>query len=168
VFNARNSLGYATDITHLRLLGVVISSRLTMGGHLDQLLSSCASSIFALRTLKSHDLRPPLLHQVTRATTVASLLYASPAWWGLATAEEKSRMERLFGRLRRGGYLLADFPTGCDLGCSCQPPAVRLNCQQPVPCPEAPLPRERGLISAFPVKDDNNFVSWSLYAELKT
>src|SRR6218665_3793988 len=32
--------------------------------------------IFALRTLKSHALRPPLLHQVARATTVASLLYA--------------------------------------------------------------------------------------------
>src|SRR6218665_556252 len=72
------------------------------GDHLDQLLSSCASSIFALRTLKSHGLRPPLLHQVARATTVASLLYASPAWWGLATAEDKSRMERLLGRLRRG------------------------------------------------------------------
>src|SRR6218665_1013183 len=64
----------AERVTALRVLGVVISSRLTMGDHLDQLLSSCASSIFALRTLKSHGLRPPLLHQVARATTVASLL----------------------------------------------------------------------------------------------
>src|SRR6218665_3208616 len=77
----------------------------------DQLLSSCASSIFVLRTLKSLGLRPPLLPQVARATTGASLLYASPAWWGLATAEDKSRMERLLGRLRRGGYLQADFPS---------------------------------------------------------
>src|SRR6218665_1266177 len=91
--------------------GVVLSSRLTMGDHLDQLLSSCASSIFPLRTLKSQGLRPPLLHQVARATTVASLLYASPDWWGLATAEDKSRMERLLGRLRRGGYLPADCPS---------------------------------------------------------
>src|SRR6218665_382450 len=29
---------------------------------------------------------------------------------GLATAEDKSRMERLLGRLRRGGYMPADFP----------------------------------------------------------
>src|SRR6218665_1815771 len=87
----------AERVTALRVLGVVISSRPTMGDHLDQLLSSCASSIFALRTLKSHGLRPPLLRQVARATTVASLLYASSAWWewwGLATAEDKSRMER--------------------------------------------------------------------------
>src|SRR6218665_4199549 len=81
------------------------------GDHLDQLLSSSASSIFALRTLKSHSLRPPLLHQVAIATTVASLLYASSAWWGLATAEDKTRMERLLVRLRRGGYLPADFPS---------------------------------------------------------
>src|SRR6218665_3242844 len=46
-----------------------------------------------------------------RQLTVASLLYASPAWWGLATAEDKSQMERLLGRLRRGGYLPADFPS---------------------------------------------------------
>src|SRR6218665_876043 len=67
--------------------------------------------IFALRTLKSRGLCPPLLHQVARATTVASLLCASPALWRLATAEDKSRMERLLGRLRRGGYLPADFPS---------------------------------------------------------
>src|SRR6218665_3253087 len=85
----------AERVTALRVLGVVLSSRLTMGDPLDQLLSSCASSIFALRTLKSYGLRPPMLHQVARATTVALLLYASPAWWGLATAEDKSRMERL-------------------------------------------------------------------------
>src|SRR6218665_2832768 len=61
--------------------------------------------------MKSHGLHPLLLHQVARATTVASLLYASPAWWGLATAEDISRMERLLGRLRRGGYLPEDFPS---------------------------------------------------------
>src|SRR6218665_3860277 len=85
-------------MTALRVLGVVLSSRLTMGEHLDQLISSCASSIFALRTLRAHGLRPPLLHHVARATTVASLC-TSPAWWGFASAEDKSRLERLVGRL---------------------------------------------------------------------
>jgi len=58
---------------------VVINSRLTMEEHLDQLTSSCASSIhvFALRTLRAHGLRPPQLHHV------ASLLYAYLTWWAL-------------------------------------------------------------------------------------
>src|SRR6218665_1857320 len=95
----------------LRILGVIISSRLTMGEHLDQLISSCASSIFALRTLRAHGLQPPQLHHVARATTVASLLYDSLAWWCFASAEDRSRLERLLGRLKRGSYLPDDFPT---------------------------------------------------------
>ena len=117
---------------------MVISSSLTMGDHFDKLLSSCATSIFALRTLKSHGLRTPLLHQVARATTVASLLYASPAWWGLATAEDKSHMEKLLGRIRRGGYLPAVFPSVETLAVAAdRAPAVHLNCQQPEPCPDS-------------------------------
>src|SRR6218665_433478 len=34
-----------------------------------------------------------------------------PAWWGLATAEDKSWMKRLLERLWQGDYLLADFPS---------------------------------------------------------
>src|SRR6218665_2314006 len=48
----------------------------------------------------AHSLRPPQLHHVAQATTVASLLYASPAWWGFASVEDRSRLERLLGRLR--------------------------------------------------------------------
>src|SRR6218665_161788 len=92
-------------------LRVVRSSRFTLGEHLDQLISSCDTSIFALRTLKSHGLRLPHLHLVARVTIVASLLYTTPAWLGLPTAEKKFWMERLLGRLRRGGYLPADFPS---------------------------------------------------------
>src|SRR6218665_1560247 len=80
----------AERVTSLRVLGVVISSRLTMVEPLDQLISSCASSIFALRTLRAHGLRPPQLHHVAQATTVSSLLYASPAWWGFASVEDRS------------------------------------------------------------------------------
>src|SRR6218665_1860609 len=151
-----------------------------MGDHLDQLLSSCASSIFVLRTLKSHGLHPPLLHQVERAITVASLLYASPAWWGLATAEDKSRMERLLGRLRRGGYLPADFPSVETLAVAAD---HQLNCSI-VSIASNPYHVLRRLYHekeacgynlrtrphnfALPVKDDTNFVSRSLYAELKS
>src|SRR6218665_1533741 len=55
--------------------------------------------------------RPPQLHHVARATIVASLLYASLAWWGFTSAEDRSRLERLVGRLGRGGYMPDEFPT---------------------------------------------------------
>jgi len=38
-------------------------------------------------------------------TTLASMLYASPVWWGFTTAQERDRIENLMSRLRLGGYL---------------------------------------------------------------
>src|SRR6218665_1386772 len=55
-------------------------SNLTMGKHLDEILSSSTISIHALRMLRSHGLGSPQLHVhvTTRSTTLASMLYASP------------------------------------------------------------------------------------------
>src|SRR6218665_1772341 len=55
-----------------------------MSDHVAQVLSACSSSIFALRLLRNHDLRSDQLHLVARATTIASILYATPGWWGFA------------------------------------------------------------------------------------
>src|SRR6218665_1775315 len=51
----------------------------------------------ALRTLRSHG----QLEEVTRVTTMATLLYAAPAWWGFASEGDMGRIERFIGRLRR-------------------------------------------------------------------
>jgi len=45
-------------VTAMQVLGVTISSDLTMGCHLDEILSSSAPSIHALRMLRSHGLVP--------------------------------------------------------------------------------------------------------------
>ena len=63
----------------MRVLGVVITGDLTMECHIEELLSSRASSIHALRMLRSHGLGPTQVHEVARMTTLASMLYASPA-----------------------------------------------------------------------------------------
>src|SRR6218665_3651097 len=96
-----------------RVLVVTLTSRLAMSEHIDRIITSCASSKFALRTLRSHGLQP--IHLVTRMTTVASLLYASPAWWALTDAAGRIRLERLLAGLRREGYLPEDFPSFVEL-----------------------------------------------------
>src|SRR6218665_1937332 len=75
----------------------------------------CSSSMFALRLLRTHGLQPQELHLVTRATTVASILYATPAWWGFAGEGNRLRLERLIARMRRMGYLPSDFPNIASL-----------------------------------------------------
>ena len=39
-------------------------------------------------------------------TTIAHLMYASPAWWGYTSAEERERIERLLRKMKRRQYLL--------------------------------------------------------------
>src|SRR6218665_671382 len=51
----------AERVDSLRVLGVVITHDLSITVHLDKVLSSCASSIYALRALRSHGLKQPLL-----------------------------------------------------------------------------------------------------------
>src|SRR6218665_143271 len=55
-------------------------------------------------------IQPRELHLVARATTVASMLYAAPAWWGFAGEGDHQRLERLIARMRRNGYLPSDVP----------------------------------------------------------
>src|SRR6218665_2967037 len=86
-----------------------------MGSHLDELLSNCASSIHALRMLRTHGLQPPQLQEVARMTTVASLLYASQAWWGFTSAQDRDRLERMVERLRRCGYLPESAPSFAEM-----------------------------------------------------
>ena len=53
----------------MRVLGVVLSANLTMGNHLDAILSSSASSIHALHMPRSCGLGSPQLHVIARSTT---------------------------------------------------------------------------------------------------
>ena len=62
----------------MRVLEVTINQHLTMSDHVDNLIASGASSIYALRMLGLHGLQPKQLQLVARMTTIASLLYASP------------------------------------------------------------------------------------------
>src|SRR6218665_3152779 len=71
-------------VTTLKVLGVLLNARLIMTAQVSQVLNTCSSSMFALRLLRTHGLQPQELHLVARATTVASILYATPAWWGFA------------------------------------------------------------------------------------
>src|SRR6218665_1188146 len=82
-----------------------------MKDHLDHLLSSCASSIHALRMLRVYGLQDKQIHVVASMTTLASMLYASPVWWGFTTAQDRDCIEKLMFRLQRVGYLPPGHPS---------------------------------------------------------
>src|SRR6218665_2037536 len=117
-------------------------------------------------------LRSQELHLEARATTVASLQYASPAWLGYATIEQRNRLEHLLKGLRRCGFLPADFPslealaTEDDLklfkSISSNPfHILRHYIRQREPTGYGLRPRTHSF--ALPAKDDRNFILRLLY-----
>ena len=64
----------------------------------------CVQSMHALRVLRSHGLPTESLQMIFKAVFVAKLTYASPAWWGFTTADDRNRMSGLQRRGWRVGF----------------------------------------------------------------
>src|SRR6218665_27866 len=101
-------------------------------------------------------------------TTIASLLYASPAWWRYTSAADRSKLERLVARLRRGGNLPADHPFSENLAMIADQRLYRSIIHNPyhvlrrfflekVPTGHNLRPRAHNFVQ--PIKDNNNFVT---------
>src|SRR6218665_327666 len=82
---------------------------------LTKVLESTSRSLYARRVLRSHGMPTTALHEITRATTIARLLYAVPAWWGFAHAKDRAQVERFISKTMRMGYLPQEFPDVGDL-----------------------------------------------------
>src|SRR6218665_3885445 len=72
--------------------------------------------MYALRILRSHGLPTTVLHDVTRATTLAKLMYAAPAWWGFA------RVSSVVSSVEHAewGYFPRDTPEAAVLVCDAE------------------------------------------------
>src|SRR6218665_2395148 len=138
-------------------------------------IANCASSRFALRTLRAHGLPPPELYLVTRMTSVSSLMYASPSRWGFTDASDRSRLERQLASLRRAGFLPFDFPSFDELARNADAGLFRSICSNPDhvlrhcfidkrPTGHNLCPRAHSFV--LPSKDPQNFVSRTLYGAL--
>ena len=115
--NVPPPVGGVTRVTHTKILGVIVNDTLTFDLHIDNVVSRCAQTSYALRTLRAHGLHGQTLWDVTRATLVSKLTYASPAWFGFLDGGSRSRCQGVINRLKRTGYLgeeFADFSELCE------------------------------------------------------
>jgi hypothetical protein len=99
----------------IKALGVTLTRKLSVAQHVDQLLVSCAQSMFALRTLRHHGLPADALHTVFQAIVDSKLTYASPAWWGLTSAADRDRLEAFLRRAATLGFRSGTAPTLGDI-----------------------------------------------------
>ena len=108
-------------------------------------------------------------------TTVASLLYASPAWWGFTSAQDRDRLERMVGRLRRCGYLPESVPSFAEMASKAEKSLFRSITSNPGHVLSRFLPgfkstgynlRPRAHVYELPKKDNRNFMSRVLYSDI--
>ena len=98
----------------LTFLGVTFNSKLSFDLHVSNIIDKAARALYGLKTIRSHGLTGESLHDFTRATLVARLIYAAPAWWGFVSLAERDRIQSVIKKGQRYGYLPRNFP---DVSC---------------------------------------------------
>ena len=88
-------------MTSLKVLGFTLTDRLSVTVHVDDVVSSCARSMYAISVLRSHGMESSALQQVFCAVVVSKLTYAAPAWWGFTTSVDPQRLNAILRRAAR-------------------------------------------------------------------
>ena len=109
-------------VESLKVLGVTVNNKLSFSDHVEDMLTKCSRTLFALKTLRSHGMPDNALQNVFQATVLAKLSYASSAWWGYTNACDRERIEAFLKRSARSRFS-ATSSTFADL---CQTADTRL------------------------------------------
>ena len=93
-------------VNSLKCLGVTLQSNFLFTEHINDILSNCASNLFALwrRTLKSKGLSNDLIVTVFKSTVLSKLAYASQFWWGFTGASDRDRLEAFLRKASRCSF----------------------------------------------------------------
>jgi len=99
----------------MKILGVWFDETLSFKTHFEKVLSGLASSVYALKVLRSKGLRGEILWDVTRQTAIAKMLYASPVWWSHLDSTSCGRLNAIIKRFKKYSFLPSDFENFEDL-----------------------------------------------------
>lgn len=99
----------------IKVLGVTLTNRLSMTKHVDATIAACGQTLFALKTLRAHGLNNNSLQTVFKSVAVAKLQYASAAWRGYTSAQDRDRLESFLRKSTRAGFYAPASPTFDDL-----------------------------------------------------
>jgi Reverse transcriptase (RNA-dependent DNA polymerase) len=80
-------------VTSIKILGVTITGSLSMSNHVQDVLSSCSQTLYALKTLRAHGLSTPALHNIYCSVILAKITYAASAWCSFTTQTDKRRID---------------------------------------------------------------------------
>jgi len=97
-------------VQSLKILGVTISSKLSVAEHVYNIIRSSAQTCHALPLLRAHGMTNASLQIVYRAIITAKLTYAASAWWGCTTEADRQCLEAIIRRGKHTDLCSEDHP----------------------------------------------------------
>ena len=95
----------------IKILGVTVQDNLSFKTHSSNVCQASAQCLYALKILKAKGLTEKALQQVCQALVISRLTYASPAWWGFATADDKQTLNAVLKRATKWGFYGTTMPS---------------------------------------------------------
>ena len=159
-------------VTSMKKLGVTIQSNLSMKDHVDKLMAKSSNMIYAMNILRNHGMQGRELQQVYNSKILSRIMYAKPAWYGMASKEDIKRINAFLNRSKKFGLYPEDgksFQELCDDADQKLFRKVQTNKQHVMHkfVPETKNSkyelRKRKHNFKLPDKDDRNFINRLLY-----
>ena len=101
----------------MTILGVIVENRLHFKAHINEVVTSCRQSFFALRLMRQHGMPDQTLKVIFKTKSIQKLLYASQAWWGFTSKSTFDQVEGFLRRAQKFGYYDKNEP---DANMMCQ------------------------------------------------
>ena len=92
-------------VDQMVVLGVTVQNQLSFKPYIDSLVSRCAQTFFALRVLRSNGLSGNAMWDVTQATLINKMLYASPFGGDSSMPSDKQRLQSVLNKAVKLGFL---------------------------------------------------------------
>ena len=96
-------------VQSIKVLGVTITSSLSVAEHVNKVNCTSAQTVHTLRLRRAHGMTNESLQIV--AVIIAKLTYAVSAWWGYTSAADRQRLEAVVRRAKRTHLCSNDVPT---------------------------------------------------------
>ena len=105
-FSYPSAVSDTEQVDKMNIFGITVSDTLIFHHHISVLV---AHTFHAVKTTCTHGPDSNALWDVTRATLVSQLLYASPAWWGYLKADEGNQLQSIIKKAAWYSYLSGSF-----------------------------------------------------------
>jgi hypothetical protein len=87
----------------MKVLGVTLQPDLRITAHVNELTRKAGQTLYALKTIKANGLSVSHMDKIAGALLTQIMTYASPAWWGFSSAEDKVRLQALLNKAKKWG-----------------------------------------------------------------